>query len=102
MRRIFHMKIFTAILWSTVLALVSSEAQWTQTSGPSGGYVTQFAVNSSNGDVYAIANGDVYRSTNAGASWICASISLQANIGATIVAASGTTVIIGLSSGNTA
>ncbi|MBI3195083.1 MAG: exo-alpha-sialidase, partial [Ignavibacteriae bacterium] len=78
-----------------------SFAQWIQTSGPSGGTVTQFAVNQSNGYVFALAGGNIYRSTDNGATWTPKSNELQANIGATVIAVSGANVYIGLTSGNT-
>ncbi len=50
-------------------------AQWEQTSGPEGGPVSSFAVNSSNGYIFAVAASNtnsvagVFRSTDAGATW---------------------------------
>ncbi len=70
-------------------------AQWTQTSGPSGGTVSQLAVNQTDGSVFAVASGDAYRSTNNGASWTPLTNTLPADIGATVVTASGSTVYLG-------
>lgn len=78
-----------------LLSAISVQAQWVQTSGPSGGEVTRYAVNPTNGYVFAVANGGVYRSTDAGASWTPTTNSLQGTLGATNVAASGTNVYIG-------
>ncbi len=78
-----------------LLSSVGVQAQWVQTSGPSGGSVSQFAVNATNGDVYALANSGVYRSTNNGATWTPITNSIAADVPLYSVAASGTTVYVG-------
>src|ERR1041385_151570 len=98
------MKHFVTILIAIlfVFTTMPAVAQWVQTSGPSGGAVAQLVTNPANGYIFAVAGGDVYRSTDAGASWHPKTNSLQANMGANTIAASGTNVYIGLGSGNTA
>ena len=95
------MKTFVTILLAMTLLGVVASAQWVQTSGPSGGYVSQLVTNPINGYVFALASGDVYRSTDAGTTWTSKTISLQANIGVSTIALSGTNVYIGIGSGNT-
>jgi len=98
------MKHFVLML-CVVAALLSiatpAMSQWVQTSGPSGGKASKFVTNPANGYVFALASGDVYRSTDAGATWEPKTNSLQGNIGATVIAVSGTNVYLGIGSGNT-
>ncbi len=77
-----------------LLSALSVHAQWVQTSGPSGGFVTKLVVNPTNGYIFALANGDLYRSTDAGANWVPVTNVLPGNLGASVVAASGTSVYI--------
>jgi photosystem II stability/assembly factor-like uncharacterized protein len=97
----FLMKTFVTVLLAMILLSVIASAQWVETSGPSGGFVSKFVTNPTNGYVFALAGGDVYRSTDAGATWTSKTITLQANIGITAIAVSGTNVYIGVGSGNT-
>ncbi len=94
------MKMFVCVLATIVLCNIAA-AQWIQTNGPSGGTVTRLVTNETNGYLFALASGDAYRSTDQGTTWTRSTASLQANLGATTITASGTSVYIGIGSGNT-
>jgi len=91
------MKYLITILILLLLGGIPAMGQWVQTSGPSGGFVSQLVVNAANGYVYALANNGVYRSTNNGASWVPVTNSFGADMPLYSIAASGTTVYIGSS-----
>lgn len=95
------MKYLLTLFFALFAVVIAGRAQWVQTAGPSGGAVVQLVTNPSNGYVFAIAGGNVYRSTDAGASWTPRTNGLQANIGANTIAVSGSSVYIGLGAGNT-
>ena len=61
------MKKFTIILTVLIATAITSNAQWQQTSGPTGGTVNSFAVSEAN--IFAGASGGVFLSTNNGSSW---------------------------------
>lgn len=88
------MKILTIVLLS-VLSAAPSTAQWVQTSGPAGGSATHFSVDPSNGYIFALANGGIYRSTDEGASWVLVTNNLPADLGPTALTASGSNLYIG-------
>jgi len=65
-------------------------AQWTQSNGPDGGPVSMISVNMSNGYAFAVANGAVCRSTDAGASWTPLRNNLPGNLSVVTVGSFGT------------
>ena len=89
------MKSLLHLIVIALLAHVSLKAQWVQTSGPSGGAVSQFALNATNGHVYALSNNGVYRSINNGATWTPVTNSLPGDAAFFAIAAGGTNVYIG-------
>ena len=95
------MKTIVIALLAVILLSSITFAQWIQTSGPSGGLVSQLVTNPTNAYVFANVNGDVYRSTDAGATWTPQTNSLQGNINSSVITASGTSVYLGVTSGNT-
>ena len=50
------MKTLITTLLAVILLSSITFAQWVQTSGPAGGFVSQLVTNPTNGDVYALAN----------------------------------------------
>jgi hypothetical protein len=82
-----------ALATSVVVSLLACHlamAQWTQSNGPDGGPVSMISVNTSNGYAFAVANGTLVRSTDAGASWTPLINDLPGNLTAVTVGSFGT------------
>ena len=86
---------FVVVLVSRLLFLIlgeiNVEAQvlWQQTNGPLGGIIYAFAINR-NGEVFAGGDGGVFRSTDAGNSWITVNTGLMnSRVQALVINASG-------------
>ena len=80
------------IMLLNLLFLAGASAQWTETSGPTGGTVQSLYVNASNGDVYARSNNSIHRLTDGGATWNWVTGTLAGDVGVTSVYASGANV----------
>ncbi|MEO6696305.1 MAG: hypothetical protein ABIY50_05700, partial [Ignavibacteria bacterium] len=76
------------VLLILLIVSVNLQAQWIRTNGPNGGYVDDFAASGST--VFAATAGGIYRSTDAGQSWVSVS-----NFGPTTICIKGTAVFAG-------
>ena len=76
----------------------TTNAQWTQTNGPGGGYIKSLCSNGTN--LFAVTHfgGGVFLSTNNGSSWISRNNGLT-NTDVLSIVASGTNLFVGTSGG---
>ena len=85
--------IFLMVGW---LNISHAQLQWQQTQGPTGGNINSLAVSGSN--LFAGANGGVFRSTNNGGSWTAVNTGLT-NTAFYALAASGSNLFAGNGNG---
>ncbi len=78
---------------TAILALClfgTAAAQWMQVNGPYGGPISRLVSNPTNGYLFAIANGSVFRSTDAGVTWTPLFDGTGGDFTAVAIASSGT------------